>query len=155
QCHDHPFAKWTRQQFWEYAAFFANFDVETRNNFIGRVREIKDRREIAISGGTRIVQAGFLDGAQPRWKCDGGSREILADWMTRPDNPFFARAAVNRMWAYYFGTGLVEPVDDLRDENPPSHPELLAELARQFAAHRFDLKFLIRGIAASRAYRLS
>jgi hypothetical protein len=73
--------------------------------------------------------------------------------MTSPQNPWFARAAANRVWAYFFGTGLVDPVDDLRDDNPASHPELLDELARQFAAHRFDFKFLIRAITASRAYQ--
>jgi hypothetical protein len=155
QCHDHPFAKWTRQQFWEYAAFFGGFDVESRMGFIQSVREIKDRRELAISGGGKVVQAAFLDGTEPQWKYDLGSREALAEWMTSPKNPWFAKAAVNRLWAYFFGTGLVEPVDDLRDDNPPSHPELLNELARQFAAHKFDFKFLIRAITASRAYQLS
>jgi hypothetical protein len=153
QCHDHPFAKWTRQQFWQFAAFFGGFDVETRMGFIQNVREIKDRRELTISGGNKVVQAAFLDGTEPQWKYDVGSREALADWMTSPKNRWFARAAANRMWAYFFGTGLVEPVDDLRDDNPASHPELLDELARQFAEHRFDFKFLIRAITASRAYQ--
>jgi hypothetical protein len=75
--------------------------------------------------------------------------------MTAANNPFFARAAVNRVWSYFFGVGLVEPVDDLSSGNPPSHPELLDELARQFAAHRYDLTFLIRAIVASRAYQLT
>jgi hypothetical protein len=153
QCHNHPFARWTRQQFWQYAAFFGGFDVETRMGFIQSVREVKDRRELAIPGGNKIVQAAFLDGTEPQWKYDVGSRATLAEWMTAPANPWFARAGVNRVWAYFFGTGLVEPVDDLRDDNPPSHPELLDELARQFAAHKFDFKFLIRAITASRAYQ--
>jgi hypothetical protein len=155
QCHDHPFAKWTRQQFWQFAAFFSGFEVETRFGFIQNVREIKDRRELAISGGNKIVQAGFLDGTEPDWKYDVGSRQALAEWMTSPMNRWFARAAANRMWAYFFGTGLVEPVDDLRDDNPASHPELLDELGRQFAMHRFDFKLLIRAITASRAYQAS
>jgi hypothetical protein len=153
QCHDHPFARWKREQFWQFAAFFAGFDVESRMGFIQSVREIKDRRELTISGGPRIVQAAFLDGTEPQWKYDVGSRETLAEWMTSPKNPWFARAAANRVWAYFFGTGLVEPVDDLRDDNPASHPELLDELADQFAAHKFDFKFLIRAITASRAYQ--
>jgi hypothetical protein len=153
QCHDHPFAKWKREQFWQFAAFFGGFDVETRQGFIQSVREVKDRRELTISGGPKIVQAAFLDGTEPQWRYDAGTRETLAEWMTSPKNPWFARAAANRMWAYFFGTGLVEPVDDLRDDNPASHPELLDELARQFAAHRFDFKFLIRAITASRAYQ--
>jgi hypothetical protein len=155
QCHDHPFAKWTRQQFWEYAAFFAGFENQTQMGIVFGARELKDRREIAISGGNKIVQASFLDGTQPKWKYNVGSREILADWLTTAQNPFFAKAGVNRLWAYFFGTGLVEPVDDLRPENPPYHPELLDELARQFAAHQFDFKYMIRAITTSRPYRLS
>jgi hypothetical protein len=155
QCHNHPFAHWTRQQFWEFSAFFAGFDVQMQMGFVTGLREIKDRREIAISGGSKVVQASFLDGTEPKWKYNVGSRQLLAEWVTSPKNPFFARAGANRMWATFFGTGLVEPVDDLRAENPPSHPELLDELASQFAAHQFDFKFLIRAITASRAYQLS
>jgi Protein of unknown function (DUF1553)/Protein of unknown function (DUF1549) len=153
QCHDHPFAKWKREQFWETAAFFGGIDAETNMGFIQRVREIKDRRELTISGGKKVVPAVFLDGTEPQWKYDVGSRETLAEWMTSPKNPWFAKATANRVWAYFFGTGLVEPVDDLRDDNPASHPELLDELARQFAAHQFDLQFLIRAVTASRAYQ--
>src|SRR5207253_2919451 len=76
-------------------------------------------------------------------------------WMLRPENPYFARAAVNRVWAHFFGTGLVDPVDDIGEQNPPSHPELLDELSRQFAAHGFDIKYLIRAITFSKTYQLS
>jgi hypothetical protein len=79
----------------------------------------------------------------------------LADWMTTPENPYFARAAVNRIWAQLFGVGLVDPVDDMGADNPPSHPELLDALARAFADHGFDRKFLIRSIVLSRPYQLS
>jgi hypothetical protein len=153
QCHDHPFAKWKREQFWQFAAFFGGIDAEINMGFIQNVREVKDRRELTISGGQKVVPAVFLDGTEPKWKYDAGTRETLAEWMTSPKNPWFAKAAANRMWAYFFGTGLVDPVDDLRDDNPASHPELLDELARQFAEHQFDLKFLIRAITASRAYQ--
>ena len=82
-------------------------------------------------------------------------REMLADWVTAPENPYFARAAVNRVWARFFGTGIVDPVDDLRADNPPSHPELLDLLAEQFRSHGYDLKFLIRAITATKAYGLT
>ena len=90
----------------------------------------------------------------PRWT-ERPPREVLAEWVTSPNNPFFAKAAVNRLWAHFFGVGLVEPIEDLTSNNSPSHPELLDELARSFVAHRFDMKFLIRGIARSRAYGLT
>jgi hypothetical protein len=155
QCHNHPFARWTRDQFWEYAAFFAGFEKQGGRNAFAPVQELVDRRELAIPGGDRVVQAAFLDGSEPKWKYKVSSRITLADWVTSADNPYFARAAVNRMWAHFFGLGIVEPVDDLNGQNQPSHPELFDELARQFAAHRFDFKFLIRAITNTRAYQLT
>jgi hypothetical protein len=83
------------------------------------------------------------------------ARTTLADWLTSRDNPFFARATANRVWSLFFGAGLVDPVDDFRDDNAPSHPELLDELAQQFVAHGFDLKFLIRAVTLSKTYQLS
>jgi hypothetical protein len=80
---------------------------------------------------------------------------LLARWITQSDNPFFARAAVNRLWEHFLGRGFVHPVDDLDKANPASHPELLDEMARQFALHHFDLNYLIRAITGTRAYQLS
>src|SRR5262249_35376107 len=90
---------------------------------------------------------------EPTWKSDDDPRTVLADWLVRADNPFFARAAVNQLWSYFLGTGLVDPMGEQGERNPPSHPELLDELARQFAGHGFDLKYLIRALLASRAYQ--
>ncbi|HKI33073.1 MAG TPA: DUF1549 and DUF1553 domain-containing protein [Gemmataceae bacterium] len=154
QCHDHPFARWKREQFWGLASFFAGLQRQ-RGDFYGPITELSDRREMTIPGTDRVVQANFLDGSEPRWKYKVGSRVTLADWMTSPDNPYFARAAANRLWAHFFGTGIVEPVDDFNDENKPSHPELLDDMAREFAAHDFDLKFLIRAITSTKAYQLT
>ncbi|MBX6314932.1 MAG: DUF1553 domain-containing protein [Isosphaeraceae bacterium] len=120
-----------------------------------QAREVRDRRELAIPDTERVVQAAFLDGSEPRWKSKVGPREILADWMTAPENPYLARAAVNRVWAQCFGTGLIEPIDDLTADEGPGHPELLDELARQFAVHGFDLKYLVCAFTASRVYGLS
>jgi hypothetical protein len=155
QCHHHPFARWKREQFWSYAAFFAGLQRQNQGDGVTPIREVFDRREMKIPGSETVVPALFLDGREPRWKFKVGARVTLADWITGPDNPYFARAAVNRMWAHFFGTGIVEPVDDLEGQDAPSHPELLQEMARQFVAHGFDWKFLIRGITASRAYQLS
>jgi hypothetical protein len=155
QCHDHPFARWKRDQFWSYAAFFGGIERVGNGDGFFQGREILDRRELAVPGTDRVVQAGFLDGSEPDWRPRVGARVTLADWMTAPGNPYFARSAANRAWAQLFGTGLVDPVDDLDPSNAPSHPELLDSLARQFVAHGFDLKFLFRAIASSRAYQLS
>ena len=156
QCHNHPFASWKRDQFWGYAAFFAGLQRQGAGDFVQPGREVTDRRELTIPGTEKVVQAKFLDGTEPQWKPRASARETLADWMTAADNPYFARAAVNRLWGYFFGTGLVDPVDDMvGSERVPSHPELLDELAREFAAHHFDLKFLIRAITNSKAYQLS
>jgi hypothetical protein len=156
QCHDHPFGKWKREQFWSQAAFFAGIKGRRFGDFVGGpITEAQDRREMNIPNTDRVAEARFLDGKLPKWKFKVGARTTLAEWMTAKDNPWFARALVNRMWAHFFGAGIVEPVDDLVDDNKPSHPELLPLLAREFADHDFDLKFLIRAITLSRTYQLS
>jgi hypothetical protein len=156
QCHNHPFAEWKRDQFWSFAAFFAGLQRQGPPNFPIPGRERVDLRELTIPGTPKTVQASFLDGAKPQWKARVGARVTLAEWLTSADNPYFARAAVNRTWGYFFGTGLIDPVDDMAGgETTCSHPELLDELARAFAVHRFDVKFLIRAITASKAYQLT
>ena len=157
QCHDHPFDRWKRNDFWSLAAFFGGIERigSSELGIFGGVRERTDRREIEIPDTGEIVQAAYLDGGQPKWRFKIGPRATLADWVVSADNPYFARAAVNRMWAHFCGVGLVDPLDDFGENNPPSHPELLDELADAFAAHDFDLKFLIRAIAISHTYGLS
>ncbi len=143
QCHDHPFVRWKRQDFWSQAAFFTSLR-----------RPAAATRALTIPGTERTVRARFLDGqALPDGKGDG--RPVLADWLTNSENPFFARAAVNRLWGQFFGVGLVDPVDDMTEENKPSHPELLDELARAFVVNRFDRKVVIRAIVLSDAYQRS
>jgi Protein of unknown function (DUF1553)/Protein of unknown function (DUF1549) len=155
QCHDHPFARWKREQFWGLAAFFGGLQRPQGQGFYGPISELTDRREMTIAGTDRVVQANFLDGSEPRWKYKVGPRVTLAEWMTSPQNPYFARAAANRTWAHFFGTGIIDPVDDFNDENKPSHPELLDDMAKEFAAHDFDLKFLVRAITLTKAYQLT
>ncbi len=156
QCHNHPFADWRRDQFWSFAAFFAGLQRQVNGDFVAANGELADRRELTIPGSERVVQAAFLDGVQPKWKDNTSARVTLAEWMTRKDNPYFARAAVNRLWGHFFGSGIIDPVDEMAGgEHQASHPELLDELARQFAEHNFDLKLLIRAFTASRAYQLS
>ena len=113
------------------------------------------RRELTIPGTKKVVKATHLDGSTPAWRPRADTREILAEWVTAPDNPYFARAVVNRVWARFFGVGLIEPVDDLDGAAGSELSGLLDELAGQFRAHGYNLKFLIRVLTATRAYNLS
>ncbi len=152
QCHDHPFAKWKQEQFWAQAAFFAGVRRQGDGLF-APLTEAPDRRELTAPGGRAPQPAEFLVGGRPRWQPGQSPRAVYAEWVTAADNPFFARAAVNRVWGHFFGKGIVDPVDDFHDDNPPSDPELLDLLARAFAEARFDLPYLIRAIGSSRAYQ--
>jgi hypothetical protein len=154
QCHNHPFAGWKRDQFWGVAAFF----TDIRPQFVrGRVQQpppAPNARTIMIPGTEKVVPARFLDNAPTKFQPDVSSRVTLADWVTSPENPYFARTGANRIWAHLFGLGVNDPVDDEpTDENPISHPELLQELTQQFVAHEFDVKYLIRAITLSKAYQ--
>jgi uncharacterized protein DUF1549/uncharacterized protein DUF1553 len=151
QCHNHPFAKWRREQFWQFAAFFAGIDRQPN----GRIGDELRPAELKIPGLGKVVQARFLDDEQSTWDPDGRPREALANWITAPQNSYFARAAVNRIWAHFLGTGIVDPIDDFDESNPPSHPQLLDALATDFTRQKCDLKFLIRAICSSRPYQLS
>ena len=113
------------------------------------------RRELTIPGTKKVVAASHLDGSTPAWRPRADTREILAEWVTAPDNPYFARAVVNRVWARFFGVGLIEPVDNLDGDGGSELSGLLDELAGQFRAHGYNLKFLIRVLTATRAYNLS
>lgn len=137
QCHDHPFASWTRDDFWQLAAFFGPTPDGIR-----------------IEGTERVAPPRLLGGASvtwPRGENDWNGRFALASWIVREDNPYFARNAVNRLWAHFFGLGLKEPLDDL-DTPDEMGDSLLDDLASGFAASRFDPKVPIRAIVLSQAY---
>ena len=161
QCHDHPFDKWSQKQFWNMAAFYSGFsrpeDDEDDPAAMMAVVENRESRSITIPSTGETVPAVFLTGAQPDWSENDARtpREVLADWIVSRENPYFARMAVNRMWATFFGRGIVDPVDDFSDANPPSHPEVLHILARDFVASGYDVQRLVRIIAATEVYQLS
>ena len=159
QCHDHPTVEWTRQDFWGMAAFFAQVQTPGRAKKVYQVGVVDDPRlDLAA-----LRDAGMIDGFMARPPTFLGGRELsagegtgrgaLARWMTSPENRYFARATVNRTWWRLFGRGIVQPVDDMHEANPPSHPELLDLLARRFVGSGFDHKFLTRAIVLSRAYQ--
>jgi hypothetical protein len=97
----------------------------------------------------------YLDGAEAKFTSEDDPRHALVDWMAKPENPFFAKALVNRLWGHFLGRGLYHEVDDLRETNPPSNPELLDALAQDFIKHKFEVKHVIRAILNSRVYQLA
>lgn len=157
ECHHHPFDKWKQEEFWGYAAFFARLRRPSQEGGVPQTASIVDlpTGEVQIPGTSKVVAPAFPDGQKPHLDETGTRREQLAIWMASRDNPYLARAAVNRAWAQLFGRGLVEPVDDIGPHNPPSHPELMDELTDYFVACGFDLRELYRTLARTRAYQLS
>jgi hypothetical protein len=149
QCHNHPFAKWSREQFWGLAAFYGGVTRE------GGLREIPNRREMTIPNTDRTVPATFLDDKEPAWQFRKSPRVTLANWIVAKDNPFFAKATVNRLWGLLFGVGIVDPVDDFNDQNLASHPELLDALANAFIESGYDAKFILRAMVLSETYQRS
>jgi hypothetical protein len=154
QCHNHPFASWSRNQFWQFAAFFSGIrPQQPQAGIFSGALDSPRKREITIPNTEKTVKARFLDGTEPKWRDGDATHDVLANWLTSGENPFFAKAIANRLWGHFFGLGIIDPVDDFGEANPPSHPELLDELGRAFVQHRFDLPFLIRAITASRTYQ--
>jgi hypothetical protein len=157
QCHDHPHAPYTRDQFWQFAAFFAELNPLNgpRPGFVGPKQPQSDRNSIVIAGTDKTVTATFFDGTDPVWTPDRSPRVELADWLVSAKNPYFAKNMANRMWEHFFGIGIQDPVDEPGENNKPSHPELLEELGKAFAENGFDNHVLIRAITRSKAYNLT
>lgn len=157
ECHDHPSDRWTRKDFWGYAAFFAQLQGPTGRPTPNQAMQIVDlpRGEVTLPDSDEVVAPRYPGGGAPRAE-DGGTRRLqLSIWMASRDNPYLARAAVNWGWAHLFGRGIVEPLDDLSDKNPPSHPQVLADLTRYFVRQGFDVRELFRTLANTNAYQLS
>jgi hypothetical protein len=157
KCHHHPFEKWSQDDYYGLAAFFVRLGTKNSQEFgiFGgeRVLHLRPAGEQTHPRKGGVVQPHPLGGPTTDDPLD--RRRKLAEWVTAKDNPFFARNLVNRFWGYFMGRGLVEPLDDLRATNPPTNPELLDALAKDFAGHGFDLKHLLRTVMNSRAYQLS
>ncbi|MCS7024349.1 MAG: DUF1549 and DUF1553 domain-containing protein [Bryobacteraceae bacterium] len=159
QCHNHPYENWSQDQFWGMAAFFSRlfrvgavvFDHPTNMDL--STKDVGGSLELLHPRTKQPVKPVVFDRTPLAVTADGNPRRVLAEWMTR--HPYFAEAAVNRIWGYFFGRGIVDPVDDFRSTNPPTHPELLAALAKDFADHGYRLRHLMRTIVRSRTYQLS
>ncbi len=162
QCHNHPFTTTKQTEYWGMAAFFSKVSIDRPMN----VNKGGDSTKIGVREGngpsrtkeffpesTKKVAPKYLEGEEPKLSSSEPYRPALAKWLTSGANPYFAKAMVNRTWAQLFGSGVVNPVDDMHVDNLPSHPELLATLANQFIATGFDVKQLYRTICNSQAYQ--
>jgi mono/diheme cytochrome c family protein len=155
QCHNHPFDRWTMDDYYGFKAFFSQ---------IGR-KQTDDPAEVIVynskGGESRhfltqaVMKPKFLGGDTPELKPTDDRRKVLADWMASPRNPYFARNIANITWAHFNGTGIVEPVDDVRVSNPPSNPELMGELAKKLTEYNYDMRKFVRDICNSQTYQRS
>jgi hypothetical protein len=153
QCHHHPYDRWTQDDYYGMQAFFA--PVHLQGTPDGEALVADGPAAARNPRTSEDVCAHALGESAPKRPAAGDRRVALADWLTRPGNPFFARNLANRVWASLMGRGLVEPVDDVRATNPPTNPELLHGLAKYLVENKYDLRALVRVIASSRAYQLS
>ena len=154
QCHNHPFDRWTMDDYRGFVAFFTQ---------IGRKNGEDPREKIIYNSGggeskhpvgDRVVPPKFLGGDAPDTK-GKDRRQVLGDWIASPDNPYFPRHIANLVWAQYMGRGIVEPVDDVRISNPASNPELLEALGTKLVEYKYDLRRIVRDICTSRSYQLT
>lgn len=160
KCHNHPAENWTQADYYALASFFNQ--VATKPDPLatpggkGRILLVNRGAPFAINPRTGAGQPPrFLGGAQPELSADADRRRTYADWLVAPENPFFARSLVNRFWGAFFHRGIIEPVDDLRNTNPPANGPLLEALTSDFVQHGFDVRHLMRRIVGSRAYQRS
>lgn len=163
QCHNHPFDRWSQDDYYDWAGLFSRVSYKVLENkrrdnldsheFIGeQVVYLADEGKVTNARTGQPAKPRFLGATKPLAKDEDPLRE-LATWVTA--NPLFAKSQVNRVWFHLMGRGLVDPIDDFRPTNPASHPELLDQLAKDFAAQKFDLRWLIRTVMNSRAYQLA
>ncbi len=171
KCHDHPFEKWTQNQYYQFGAFFAQvgfkrgtFGTEVIRNDTGDQTTVTGEEIIypRYDGGevrhpkTDMVVAPKVPYGEAKEAGAGEDRrEAFADWLTAKENPFFAKSLANRTWSYFFGRGIIDPVDDIRGSNPPSNPELLDALTEDFVKSGFNIRHLMKVICTSRTYQLS
>ncbi len=165
QCHNHPLERYTQDDYYHFAGFFAQMKMDRKDSKSGGITHLnigpRDPKQNNGQVGVRQPRTGEfmkprpLDRVEIALADNDDPRTKLAAWITDPKNESFSGAMVNRIWRHYLGAGMVEPVDDLRTTNPPSNPELWQALNREFVEHHYDLKHLMRTILNSRTYQLS
>ncbi|HLJ96217.1 MAG TPA: DUF1549 domain-containing protein [Gemmataceae bacterium] len=170
KCHDHPFERWTQDQYYELASFFAQVGRKEDPKFKGQkiagtnvegatplVEIVYDQKagEVKHTRTGAVTAPAFPYEHRDRAPANASRREQLAHWITSKDNPYFAKSYVNRLWSYLLGVGIIEPVDDIRAGNPPTNPKLLQRLTEEFVANGFDVQHMLRTICKSRVYQQS
>lgn len=168
KCHDHPFERWTQDQYYELGAYFAQVQLDADpasgaakilGTAVEKPRPLFEVVKDAPAGEMLHLRTNknaeprlpYAAGPEPK----GSRREQLAAWITSADNRYFAASYVNRLWGYLMGAGIIEPLDDIRAGNPPTNPELLEHLTKEFVSHGFDMRHVLRLICKSRTYQLS
>lgn len=155
KCHNHPHERWTQDNYYGLAAFFNRVQRDTTDRKDELFISVVDQGEIEQPRTGQQMQPWLPGTGTVETESSTDRRLVLADWLTTDDNPFFARVEVNRLWSQLTGRGIVEPIDDFRDSNPPSNAELLDALAADFVAHNFDRRHILRTILNSETYQRS
>jgi len=154
QCHNHPFDRWTMDDYYSFAAFFSQVGRKSAEDPRERIIFNSGGGDVRNPVGNAVMQPKFL-GAEVPDVNGKDRRQVLAEWLASPKNPYFARNLANQVWAHFLGRGIIEPVDDVRISNPAVNPELLDELAKKFTEYNYDFKKLVGDICKSRTYQLS
>ncbi len=152
QCHNHPFDRWTMDDYYGFAAFFSQIGRKQAEDYRETIVFNRGSGEVRHPVGNRVMKPKFLGGEEPDL-AGRDRRQVLAEWLTSPENPFFSKNVANRIWAHFFGIGIADPVDDMRVSNPPSNPQLLDALGAKLVEYNYDFKRLVRDICASRTYQ--
>ncbi len=166
QCHDHKSEPWTQEDFYGVVSFFRSIEREqvyeeveqngrTQKRYIGSYLRDREIKPVNVPDTGVSVEPAFLDKSAFRPTASRAARASYADWMTDPTNPYFAKATVNRVWSYFTGLGIVDPIDWFSVNTRPTHPALLDWLAEDFVAHGYDLRFLVRSILSTEMYQRS
>ena len=151
QCHNHPFDRWTMDDYYGFASFFAQVGRKSAEDYRERIVFNRFKGEVKHPLTQKKAVPTFLGAEQPNVR-GKDRRDVLAQWLTSDDNPYFAKSIANRVWAHFMGVGIVEPVDDIRVSNPATNPELLEELGHRLVEYDFDFRSLVRDICNSEAY---
>lgn len=154
QCHNHVFDRWTMDDYYGFAAFFSQIGRKSGDDYREIIVFNRNSGDMRHPVNNRVMEPKFLGGDTPDVQ-GRDRREVVADWITSPENPYFAPSIANRVWAHYMGSGIIEPVDDIRVSNPPSNPELLDTLGEKLVEYKYDLRQIVRDICNSHSYQRS